>query len=95
MDTYYESAHLGSGNGRYLFSSLRANFMNINIKNAVKKLGNNVHIIASRDLKNNFSTTNEYYKTNRNISITNISNGGLYPQLETPDRVLSIIKSII
>ena len=95
VDTYYESAHLGSDNGRYLFSSLRANFMNINIKNAVKKLGNNVHIISSRDLKNNISTTNEYYKTNRNISITNISNGGLYPQLETPDRVLSIIKSII
>ena len=95
VDTYYESAHLDGSNGKYLFSSLLANYVNINIKHAVKKLDKNVHLIISRDVKNNISLADEYYRTNKNISITNISNGGLYPQLEIPERILNIIKGII
>ena len=95
VDTYYESAHLDGSNGKYLFSSLLANYVNINIKHAVKKLDKNAHLIISRDVKNNISLADEYYRTNKNISITNISNGGLYPQLEIPERILNIIKSII
>ena len=95
VDTYYESAHLDGSNGKYLFSSLLANYVNINIKHAVKKLDKNAHLIISRDVKNNISLADEYYRTNKNISITNISNGGLYPQLEIPERILNIIKGII
>ena len=95
VDTYYESAHLDGSSGKYLFSSLLANYVNINIKHAVKKLDKNAHLIISRDVKNNISLADEYYRTNKNISITNISNGGLYPQLEIPERILNIIKGII
>ena len=95
VDTYYESAHLDGGNGKYLFSSLLANYVNINIKHAVKKLDSNVFLIMSRDIKNNIKVSDDYYRTNKKITINNISNSGLYPQLENPEKTLNIIKSII
>lgn len=95
VSTYYESAHLGNSNGKYLYSSIMANYMNANVRNAIKKLDNNIYIIASRDLKNNINTIEKYHNINSNISITNISNGGLYPQLEIPEKIEKLLNNIL
>lgn len=94
-DTYYEAAHSKNSNGKYLYSSIHTNYININIKNAVKKIQKPVYIISSTDIKNNFDLVNQYHKLNSNIEIINISNSKLLPQLETPEKVISIFNKIL
>lgn len=93
IETYYESAHLGKSNGRFLFASIISNFVNFDIKHAVKKTDNTIYIIGSRDYKGNISTLEKYHRINNNFDITHISHGNLYPHMENPEKALSIIES--
>ena len=52
-DTYYESAHLDKSNGKYLYSSIIANYLNINMVHAVKNIDKPVYIIGSTDKPKN------------------------------------------
>ena len=62
---------------------------------AQNKIDKPVYIIGSRNLKGNVSTLDLYHKMNTQFEITHISNGNLYPQMEVPEKVSSIINSII
>lgn len=92
-DIYYESAHLDKSNGKYLYSSLIANYFNINMVHAVKNIKKPVFIIGSTDKAKNIDIMDKYHILNNNITITHVSNSKLYPQLEIPDKTLSIIKA--
>lgn len=94
-DTYYESAHYDKSNGRYLYSSILSNFININIKNALKTTDKKIKIIGSRNISDNLLTLDNYHKTNSNVEITHISNASLYPQLEIPEKIANLIKSML
>ena len=94
-DVYYEASHLEESHGKYLFSSILGNYVNINIKQAIKKIDKPVYILGSRDLKNNIHTIEEYRKLNKSFNIYMLSHSGLYPQLETPDKVSSIINEYL
>lgn len=92
-DAYYESAHMDNSNGKYLYASILGNFMNVDLRHAVKKIKKPVYLIVSRDMKNNYKTVQEYRKLNSRIDVTYISNCKLYPQLENPEKVYQIIES--
>ncbi len=94
-DVYYESSHLEESHGKYLFSSILGNYVNINIKQAIKYIDKPVYIIGSRDLKNNIHTMEEYRKLNKNFEIRMLSHSGLYPQLETSDKVFAMLSELI
>ena len=94
QDAYYEAAHLGEGNGKYLFGSLLGNYMNTNMKLALKN-AENIYIIGSRDLRGNMDILDDYHKVNKNVEITMLSNCKLYPQLEIPEKVCSILNSYL
>ena len=92
-DAYYEAAHMDNSNGKYLYSSLLGNYMNIDLRHAVKKITKPVAFIISSDIKANYKTAQEYRKLNSNIDITYVSNCKLYPQLENPEKVYQIIEN--
>ena len=92
-DAYYESAHMDNSSGKYLYSSILGNFMNVDLRHAVKKINKPVYFIISRDIKNNYKTVQEYRKLNSRIDVTYISRCKLYPQLENPEKVYQIIQS--
>lgn len=94
-DVYYEAAHLGESNGKYLHSSLTSNYVNVDITNAIKKIEKPVYIIGSRGINNNIQVVEEYKKKNKNFDITLISNSNLYPQLEIPDKLTQIINNCL
>lgn len=90
-DVYYEASHLEESHGKYLFSSILGNYVNINIKDAIRDIDQPAYIIGSRDLKNSIHTVEEYRKLNKHFEIHMLSQSGLYPQLEIPDKVSSMI----
>lgn len=94
-DAYYEAAHMDDSHGKFLYSSILGNYMNGDIRHAIKKLDKPMYLITSRDLKNSRSTTEEYRKLNSHIEVTGISNCRLYPQLESAEKTSQIIESIL
>lgn len=94
-DTYYESAHAGHSKGKYLYSSILSNFININISHAIQKLDKPFYIIASTEIKNNLDVINNYHTLNSNFDVIHIANAKLYPQLEIPEKTASIINKLL
>lgn len=90
-DIYYESAHLNASNGKYLFSSLIGNYMNLDIVHALKKIDKPVYLIGS----NGQSCLDEYHKLNSNFETTTVSGGKMYPHMEVPEKVYAIISSYL
>lgn len=93
-EAFYESAHLGNSNGRFLYSSMIGNYLNTNLLHAVKQLDKHIYIIASKDLKNNLNTIEEYNDNNINFETILLTDTNLYPQLEIPGKICTIIEHI-
>lgn len=89
LDAYYESAHLGDSNGKYLFSSIYSDYTNINIVHALKKIDNHIYIIHSKENENAQEIINSYTCYNSSIESALIKNSKYLPQMENPSELLA------
>lgn len=94
-DAYYEAAHLDGSNGRYLYSSILGNYVNNTITHAIKKLEAPTLIIGCKELKKYEHILDDYHNVNSTLEIMRINNGSLYPQLEIPEKITSIIEEYL
>lgn len=94
-EVYYESAHTNGSNGKYLYSSMLGNYLNNGISHAVRSLSTPTLIIGSKELKHNMHTLDDYHKVNPKIEIIRINNGNLYPHMEVPEKIASVIEDYI
>jgi pimeloyl-ACP methyl ester carboxylesterase len=92
-EAFYESAHMDNSSGKYLYSSILGNYMNVSIRHAVENCKNQIFIVGSKDITNNLNTIEEYRELNPQISVIYISNCKLYPQLENPEKTYQIIQA--
>lgn len=91
MHTYYESAHKKQGNGKYLLSSIEGHYVNNTIRFALPKLTLPIHVVFGRELENAEKICQSYQELNPNIRISYVEKTKMLPQLEAPDKLLSII----
>lgn len=91
-DIYYEAAHKGGSKGRFLYSSLLGNYVNNSITHAVKSISTPTLIIGSVEMKRYSFALDDYHKINSNIDIIRITNGSLYPHMEIPEKINSLIE---
>ncbi len=94
-DIYYESAHLGKTQGKYLYASISGKYINNNISHALKALKKPVYILQSRSIKNSTQLVDEYTQLSSKIETIILSNCNLLPQLEIPDKLYSCLNSIL
>lgn len=94
-DIYYEAAHKGGSKGRFLYSSLLGNYVNNSITHAVKSISTPTLIIGSVEMKRYSFALDDYHKVNSNIDIIRITNGSLYPHMEIPEKINSLIEDYI
>lgn len=94
-DAYYEAAHLGKSAGRYLYGSLTGNYLNANLKMALKNMNKPLYLIATREKPGSIQVVEEYRKLNNKTEVTMLSNSKLYPQLEIPEKVCSVINGYL
>lgn len=85
-DIYFESAHIGNGTGRFLLSSIRANYTNISISHVLPKM-DHLYLIGCRDLPGSISIMDEYKQKNDSIDVGYVSHAKYLPQLEVPDKL--------
>lgn len=91
-DAYYEAAHTAKGNGKFLFGSILANYTNINIVAALKKIENPIFLIGNRENETSIEIIDSYVKYDENIETAYISHSSRLPQLETPEKLYEILK---
>lgn len=94
-DTYYEAAHTNGSNGRFLYSSLLGNYVNNTITHAVKKISIPTLIIGCKEIRKYEHALDDYHKVNSNLEILRINNGSLYPHMEIPEKINSIIENYL
>lgn len=91
VDAFYESAHLGNSAGKYLFASLKGNYVNLNIAHALKHIDNSMFLIGGADepgIEENFAL---YTALNTSIETQILPKTKHLPQLEDPQALLDQI----
>ena len=88
IDTYYEAAHTENGQGKYLLSSIKSHYTNINIIHALKKINNSIYLIGSKGNPNIEETIHSYISYNPSIEASYLQESKYLPQLEVPDKLL-------
>lgn len=91
LDIYYEAAHLGQSNGKYLLSSKKGLFLNFNIVRALREINNSIFLLYGDHLNNAQAIAESYVKINPAIEIAPIKNTKYLPQIEEPNQVLDYI----
>lgn len=94
-EIYYEAAHTNGSNGRYLYSSVLGKYVNNSITHAIKFLTTPTLIIGSKEMKHYALVLDDYHKLNPNLEIVGITNGNLYPHMEVPEKIISIIENYL
>lgn len=92
IDAFYEGAHRGKGDGKYLLSSLVGNYVNLNITHALKNVNNSIYILGGSAEEGIRETLALYTALNPSIETELISKAKHLPQLETPVEVLERIR---
>ena len=69
--------------------------MNNTMTHAVKKMTTPTLIIGSKEMKNYALALDDYHKVNPNLEIMKITNGSLYPHMEIPEKINSIIENYL
>lgn len=94
VKAYVESAHLGGMNSKHLFASITGNYLNMNLKHALKNMDTSIYIIASDNSPNYLTHAETYSRYMPAIEIFISNNTSKYPQLELPDTLVEQIKLI-
>lgn len=95
LDAYYEAAHMHNSRGKYLMASIEAHYTENPITHAIPKTEIPIYIIESRSIPDAVSIADSYINKSSLIEAAYISNAGLVPQLEVPDKLLSIINMFL
>lgn len=88
IDTYYESAHIGKGNAKNLYSSLVGRYSYNNIVHALKNIDNSIFLIGGEQEYNIQMIAENYTYYNPAIETEYIKNTKHLPQLESPKELL-------
>ncbi len=91
ISTYYEAAHTENSHGKYLLSSINANYANINIIHALKKINNSIYLIGSKEDTESKQIIDSYLSYNPSIEVSYLEGSGYLPQLEVPEKLLDIL----
>lgn len=95
IDTYYEAAHCGKGNGKYVLSSYLSKYMNTNISHALKQLDNDILIIGGSFESNINDIIEEYQTVKPSIESDIIQDTKHLPHFEKPIALLNRLNNFL
>ena len=88
VDTYYEAAHKGGSNAKYLYSSYIGKYLNISINNAIASSDACIYIISGEKESSGSLIAEEYQKLNSSIEAAIIPETKHLPHIEDPEHFL-------
>lgn len=67
IDVYYESAHKGGYYAKYMYSSQKSKYMNIDISKSIQEMDNSIYILTGEAEYKRESIVDEYMQLNQSI----------------------------
>ena len=92
VDIYHECSHRKGNGGKYLLSSIKGNFVNIDISHALKNLDNSIYIIGGASIPGINSIIHGYETLNPAIESALVEKTAYLPQLECPEAFYQTMK---
>lgn len=92
VDYLYESSHLNGYGAKYLYSSLKARYLNANALNAIKNIDHSISIIMGKEKSDYEQRIDEYKQLNCSIESAVLPKTKHVPHLENPSKLLDVCK---
>ncbi len=88
IKAYREASQLYGSNSRYVYSSLKGNYINFSVSRALSEINNSIYIINGSDTADYKQIAKEYQKQNASIETNVVYHTKHFPQLENPTELL-------
>ena len=95
VNSYYYSAHLCGGDGKFLFASIKSYYTNINITSALKLINNSIFLIGGKEHPFISDVIDDYKIFNPSIESALIPNSCCLPQLEMPRKFSELLNIVL
>ena len=92
LNVFYESAHSQEECGKYLFASMKANYLNINFAAALKNIDNSVVLFLGENCSEGDKIKESYLMCNRAIDTVTVHHTKNHIQMEQPKACLEQMK---
>lgn len=86
VQTYYESAHLSGGRGRYLYASIKGHYVNLDVRYALSSLSQPIDLIFGEEIKDCRKIAQSYQNVNASVCCHFVEKTKALPQLEAPEK---------
>ena len=93
VSAFYEGAHFSESQGKYLLASINGKYMTVNLKKALRKVGDRLIILYGDKMENADQIAASYQSINPSIKALAISNTKFLPHMERPDAFLEVYKA--
>lgn len=90
IDRFLESAHLGDANAKYIYLSMKGNYLAANTIPALEDM-DELTVILGEEKERGIEIASHYKKYVNHIHVYKITNAKDYPQLEVPDTFVDTI----
>ena len=90
VNGYYEAAHLGGENSKFLFSSIKGNYLNFSISHKLGQIDNSIYIIGGSQEEDIKQTIYDYKILNSIIEDDLVEGTKHLPHLEKPEEVFKL-----
>ncbi|MBQ0058547.1 MAG: alpha/beta fold hydrolase [Lachnospiraceae bacterium] len=95
IQAFYESGHMSSSAGRFLLASQLGGYMTSNTEHALAQLDMPINIILGDESKINRDACDAYLEVSDEISVAEVPETGLLPQLEDPITFLQVLNLLL
>lgn len=85
IDTYYEAAHKGLSNSKFLLSSILGRYTNNSINHSLKQINQSIVILSGETEPDSKDIVDSYISYNSSIESCVLKRSKHLPQLETPE----------
>ena len=91
-DVYLESSHINGIGGKYLTSSIKGRYINIQITNALHAIDNSIYLVIGDENPDKEAILSDYCECNPAIETCIIPHSKKYTQLECPEELIRQIE---
>lgn len=92
MDAYYEAAHKGGSNGKFLYASYVTRYTSFNILPALAQMGIPVHLIFGNAESNKEKIEEKYCNFLKNVDVNYVSKSKHFPHIENTAEFLKLLQ---
>jgi pimeloyl-ACP methyl ester carboxylesterase len=88
----YEGAHFNGYGAKYLYSSLKACYLNANLVQAIQNIDHSIYVIMGKEEPDSLQTIKEYKALNCSIETAVLPKTKRVPHLENPGKFQDIVE---